>query len=124
MKRKSPISHDLEERGRFWQRALRLQDWFIVFEWQRYHGMDDPSNEANILTQYRHKAARIRIREEQDYPPDAWRPWDLDRLLVHELLHLSLKNVTSDEDTDEEEQFVEVMSTQIVALWRGQIKIP
>jgi hypothetical protein len=113
----------LQERGRFWQRALRLQDWEIFYSWgDVYHVALGIDAEANICMKIRHKAAKIVVRVEDNHASDSFRPYDLDRLIVHELLHLTLLPLGVDEDSNDEEQIVEVLSSQIVALWRGQIK--
>lgn len=113
---------DLDERGRFWQRVLRLQDWDIIYEWKRYHELHGKDAEATCKIAHRHQMAWVSVRHPDDCPPEHTPDMDVDLTIVHELLHITLHPLSDKPDTDTEEVIVEVLSRQIVKLWRGEFK--
>lgn len=77
----------LEERLRYWQKRLRLQDWSIEVRIARLREMDQDC-EAQVNWILSRKMATIQILDQVDYPPDTMGSRDMENDLVHELLHL------------------------------------
>lgn len=75
--------------GREWQSRLRLQDWDILYSFDTY---DEVEGDAKTSFNKQLKTARVRIVTEVTRPyriHNADQPYDIEEILVHELLHLS-----------------------------------
>jgi len=77
----------LEALCREWQGILRLQDWDVKPELVRRFDLLDESRQGECQYELQLKAAVIRVLRAEDLPPSPW-PADLEKTLVHELLHL------------------------------------
>jgi hypothetical protein len=113
----------LEERLAFWQKVLRLQDWRVRVRLVRQRDLRDPGNQGESEWVLENRAAVIRVLEPFDYPSDSVWPQDMERTLVHELLHLHFAPFDAEPDTAEsiaQEQAIDCIATGLVALHRGQ----
>lgn len=76
-----------------WLKILRLTHWEIYFQWD-----DDPENDlalASVQVESDYDIAHVRLA-------DGWRDWDthtLNRVIVHELLHLHFRDYDDVLDT-------------------------
>jgi hypothetical protein len=78
----------LQERLAHWQRVLKLQDWTVFVVIARDHEMDEESNAGEIDVKLAQRIAKIWLRDPIDYTGRQWVPIDLERVLVHEMLHI------------------------------------
>jgi hypothetical protein len=78
---------ELQELCAEWQKILRLQDWEIHVCIARSRDMPE-GMQGCIDMVWPRKEAHISIIDPVDYPPDSWWAQDMERTLVHELLHL------------------------------------
>lgn len=124
-------SEELRDRLAYWQRELRLQDWritvAIVDEPHEFVG--PPSEVANLSGQiqygvaaYRHAMIRL-LRP--DHPtlasgagPQWLAPHDLEQVLVHELLHLYIGDISGRSATSAEEMAIDTIAWTLVTLDR------
>lgn len=60
---------ELEERGTYWQRRLRLQDWRITFKVVNREQMDHPNCSGRVNFTLRLLVADVLIIRPEDYPP-------------------------------------------------------
>jgi hypothetical protein len=103
-----------------WQEVLRLADWQIVIEIRRAKDM----SLANVMGSCTHtlskKIAFIEIMNPRDYPAD-WMDVDVERTVVHELLHCHFAPFEAKNRTPEDiaqEQAIHAISTALVELDR------
>lgn len=82
-----------------WQKRLRMQDWFISLEYPCTN--KDLIGEADGDVEYVEstKCAHIRIIDPETRE-GSLRPFDLEEILVHELLHCKFALLTNGEDWD------------------------
>lgn len=114
---------ELQELCRKWQERLRLQDWDIVVRLVRKRDFaikDGVDGECEWESQ--NKIAIIRILDPIDYDPDCILEQDIERTLVHELLHLHFA-LFREEGIRETllEQAICAISKTLVALARNEI---
>jgi hypothetical protein len=104
-----------------WQERLRLQDWDIFLEIKRFHEMDEATHLGNAHVVPKYHSARIALVHPDDYYTDAWRPYDMEFILVHECLHIWTKQLNLD-DTDaistHEEMMINALARALVKLKR------
>lgn len=77
---------DLKQACEYWQKVLRLQDWTVKVRFVRQYDLHS-SQQANCSSNCAKKCAQIRIVSPDDYSNPEW-PQDVEKSLVHELLHL------------------------------------
>jgi hypothetical protein len=77
---------DLQYLAQLWQKTLRLQDWDIEYSIVRLSGMSDPGHRGEI--EYLLNEATVRILNHRDWEHPGY---DMEKTLVHELLHLRFK---------------------------------
>lgn len=82
---------------RYWQKLLSLQDWEIVVRICAPDDMDNKEVQGEVEYQAHKKAAVVRLLDPRDYPPNPSWPQDMERTLVHELVHLHFAEKTTDE---------------------------
>ena len=103
-----------------WQKILRLQDWKVFVEICRARDLPDDAaghNKIDILK----KKSVIGLLAEIDRSPGAAWQYDLEKDLVHELLHLHF--FAGDELSDAQyvamEQGIEILAEALVSLkWK------
>lgn len=73
-----------------WQKRLRMQDWSIVLQVDCVPGeMVEPDSTGCVSWQESTKSAFIQILDEKYYGDRAL-PYDFEKTLVHELMHLKM----------------------------------
>lgn len=107
---------DVQSICRAWQARLRLQDWDIHCQLVRSFRLTESVAEVESLETKR--VAWVRVMNPWDFPPDSLLPQDVERSIVHELLHLVLSPLAPGEATLAEEQIVNTLSATLVSLWR------
>lgn len=107
---------DLQERLAYWQKVLRLQDWDVSVEIVRRHKVSGRSMGHSDISDMK-RAAHILIADPSDYEGDWFdeRFGDIERVLVHELLHL---NPPLQDNSRETEQTVHAISMALLGLER------
>jgi hypothetical protein len=111
----------LLELTREWQRRLMLQDWLVKVYFVRGSEITGKAGRTNF--QFSKKQAVIRLTELAD--SDGWDiPYDVEKTLVHELLHLSVAGTDPDGnrkglEIDMEEQCVDSLAVAFIAIKRG-----
>ncbi len=71
---------------REWQAVLRLQDWIVQVRFVRHFELNH-TEQGNCSSNCMKKMAQIRIVTPEDYNNPEWQQ-DVEKTLVHELLHL------------------------------------
>ncbi len=79
---------ELEEACYKWQQILRLENWDIVLSIERAKNFADLDNQGEIEYRLELGAAAIRILHPDDWPDNTQWVYDMEKTLVHELLHL------------------------------------
>lgn len=110
---------DLDAILREWQTALRLQHWTITIQYTRRLG-------ASAQNRYfiNSLKSKIEVIDPIDYDADFCNePQDVERSVVHELMHLHFAPISPDNDSPghlHEEQAVETLARAVVAIKRGR----
>ena len=117
---------ELERLCREWQKILRLQDWDIKVKICRQNDMT-PDSQADSTWTLPKKTAIIRLCDPIDYIDVAW-PQDMERSLVHELLHLHLAPIDDFEPGTIKdillEQAVDAMSKALITFAANRLSSP
>jgi hypothetical protein len=92
----------LNEIVQYWQKELRLSDWYIEVRHGNKKEMD--GNIGYLIPCSQYKCAEILVCKFKNYPANAYYPYDPDFIVVHELLHLSQLFYTDDRISDERYQ--------------------
>lgn len=105
-----------------WKERLGLHDWVITLVDNCFPGDMCLANKAgDTAWSEENKTARIEIMDPQYYG-DRITPFDFERILVHELLHLKLSLVSSDVGNLQERymhQIIEDLAKALVQAKRG-----
>lgn len=114
-----------DERLRYWQQKLRLQDWEIELHLVSWREIGERAG-AQVRWLELHKYALVQICREDDWKPEDFGPdhdYDGERLLVHELLHLVLSDLPFDHDrtVDAEELAINILTDALLALDRRSV---
>jgi len=103
-----------------WQPALRLQHWTITIQYTRRLGAS-----AQVRYLVNSLKAKIEVIDPIDYDADFCNePQDVERSVVHELVHLHFAPISPDNDSPghlHEEQAVEALSRAIVGIKRAAL---
>jgi len=108
---------DLERVCAAWQEVLRLRDWEIKIRFCAAFDIDRDSM-GEIHFRLPKKAAAIRILKPDHFEPNEDFPQDIEKTIVHELLHLHYCDLTSDGFNLAEERAVNAISSGLVSLKR------
>ncbi|OKP91318.1 hypothetical protein [Paenibacillus sp. P32E] len=103
-----------------WQKVLRLQDWDVKTSIKRARDMNLDANGV-ITVHLEHRLASIRILDPLDYSPEELHPQDMEKILVHELLHIHLFPMTKDYEghlATAEEQAINMITSSLIELSR------
>ena len=115
-----------------WQKILRCQDWAIDISIDRYSHMDGGELAGFICRDFSHKYAHIHLMDPADidkttYHDDNTFPYDMEQVLVHELLHLQTHYFEPEKDGgilwDQIEQFVDQTAWALIKLDRQGIEM-
>ncbi len=111
-----------------WQKILRLQDWDVRTSIIRERDMVTTESNAEISVNVQHRLAQLRIVDPIDYGDDNLNPLDMERYLVHELLHIHLWPFTESLEgpfQDAEEQALNMIAGALIELKRrGERNVP
>lgn len=113
----------LAERCDYWMRRLRLQDWDIRLGIIRERDFATGLGAAGEFSAWPNKKlVAINLLDPVDYEDDLHIEYDMEVILVHELLHIHFLDVGEQENkserTDAEEIAVHVLSTTLVTIDR------
>lgn len=77
-----------------WVHILHLEGWHISFEW-KVPGHCMNVEESVGATKYQHSTGQaiVQMVDPEDYPKDTPFPYDYEKTLVHELLHLKFADL-------------------------------
>lgn len=78
----------LQEVCSFWQETLHLQDWDILIRFTRADEMRGAEIQGECGWVYAVKEATIHILDPQDFDESLAFGFDIEKVIVHELLHL------------------------------------
>ncbi len=109
---------DLEPLVQKWAAILKLQDWEVLARYARDWDIRERS-EGQATISIRLKTCTIRILDPVDYCDSSW-PQDVERVLVHELIHCHLEFFGKAEGVadDMREQAVESLTRALIGLDR------
>jgi hypothetical protein len=113
----------LQKSCEFWQEKLRLQDWEIKCFIKRAADMMLENSQGAIDWVLQSKQANIHILNPIDYPSETWAQ-DMEKTLVHELIHLHYASFTNDIERGSiehafMEQSIDLLAVSLVNLKRG-----
>lgn len=80
----------LQAKLSLWRRRLNLTDWDITVAIVPMSDLIDEDAERQVEFCLLKKQADIKLITPEEYPKDALRDYDMEVLLVHELLHISM----------------------------------
>lgn len=107
-----------------WQRRLRLQDWRVTVSFAVPGQMSQTYHHGECATCAPRKLARIKVLRPDCHPGDEFEaPYDMEAILVHELLHLHTNGMNIAPSSAEDvamEQMVDLVAEALVALKRGE----
>lgn len=109
-----------------WQKTLRLRDWDVVVQLSRIFDMPVADSVGLCTWLMPAKTATIRILDPADYDPAYVHPFDPEKTLVHELLHLHFAPFFPDGEAGENvahEQAIESIAKALVTVKRGVIPV-
>lgn len=114
---------ELQERLKYWQEKLRLQDWIVEVQISRGKDMMEDTCACVDYTLSK-KMASVKILDPIDYPDDVMGERDMENDLVHELLHLHFAPINEHFNDDNEiystfeEQAVESIASGLISAER------
>jgi hypothetical protein len=79
---------DLTVAKNYWQKQLRLQDWNIAIRFAHDIELDGDESEGTCAIWEKSKEAEVSIIYPDEYPKDAVFAQNIQRTIVHELLHI------------------------------------
>lgn len=106
-----------------WQKILRLQDWAVKVFIKRARDMSLEGGQGEVHWGLQSKSASILLLDPLDYPPGLRQEQDMEKTLVHELLHLHSAPFDNFEYESLEntalEQAIDLTAEALVELKRG-----
>lgn len=113
-----------------WQERLGLQDWAIVLRYNcKFSDLETQDSVGETLWNITIKNATIRIISKEEYGTDRTLPFDFEKTLVHELLHLKFGIIDSMNSTYESKvvdelrhQLIDDLARALVMAKRGETK--
>ncbi len=114
---------ELKDLCREWQKKLHLENWNIMVDIKRRDEFDLDDCQGEIHYHLSSAEACISIEDHCDWPMDTPFKQDMEKTLVHELLHIPMAIFEPDEDDepikhDLWEQFIETMARNLVSIKR------
>lgn len=113
---------EVQEACEKWKKILRLQDWVTKSGIYRERDMRLDGCNGECEWQLKTKIATIRILDPIDYPENLIIEQDMEKTLVHELLHLHFAPLYADTDDksidDAQEQAIDCIANALVNLNR------
>lgn len=113
-----------------WQERLGLQDWVIrLYPNCERKEVDEGNSIGETLWQTTNKTAIIKIMAEKEYDEEYMIPYDFEKTLVHELLHIKFSLIDKDLNTYEgivaeqvRHQLIDDLARAFVMAKRGETK--
>jgi hypothetical protein len=103
-----------------WQKILGIQDWAVIVSILRHDNMPIHDTAGSMTIRKLKNIGNMALLDPIDHVNLAV-PIDMEKTVVHELLHLVLSPLKIDDaQNDEEEVVIEKLSSALVALKRGQ----
>jgi len=103
-----------------WQNRLALDEWKIEARIVRQNDLN-PDTLGNLKWNSLHHTATIKVLDPRDYDmPPAQIPQDMERTVVHELVHLELAVLPRDGSPKVEERVVNRVTEALLGLDRGE----
>jgi hypothetical protein len=99
-----------------WQRELLIEHWTVRLDFRRREVLDYREGRINIVAA--RCEASIEILDQRDRCENPDFPYDNERVIVHELLHIVLDDITEDVATLREEQTIHNLSRTLTNLKR------
>lgn len=105
---------------RLWQQRLALQEWKIDARIVRQRDLN-PDTLGNLKWTSTSHTAAIKVLDPRDYDMPAEQiPQDIERTVVHELVHLELSVLPRDGSPKVEERVVNRMTEALLGMDRGE----
>lgn len=110
-----------------WQERLGLQDWVIILRYNLKLEDMDGNNAGLTVWNNVNKIAEVHIMREEEY--NSLVPYDYERILVHELLHIKFGFLQTEPKNYEEivfdeaqHQLIDDLARALVMAKRGETK--
>lgn len=113
--------NEVQEKCRLWQQRLRLADWDVEVKIVARRDISSSCIGGEVEWLLDDKTANIKLLDVDDYPKDALRPSDMEKTLVHELLHLLVAPFDAPSGTAEalaQEQMINAVAGALIQLSR------
>ena len=118
----TPTREELDALLAEWQRRLRLRDWDVRIKCVRGYDISLPGTDGTCTWQLETKRAIVEILDPMDYPPSRFGyDQDVERTLVHELLHLHFAPFAATDDRladAAQEQAIDLIAAALVSAKR------
>lgn len=99
---------------KFWQSKLNLDEWRIKFNVDcKTADFINKDVQGEVELESIGKSAVIRIQKEEEYPEDCILPFNFEKTLIHELLHIKFCQIEMMTKTDVEDNIVHHMIDNI-----------
>lgn len=111
----------LKQKCAEWQKILRLQDWDVRTSIRRAADMKLKDANAEISVNVQHRLADITVLDPIDFGKFELNPQDMEKSLVHELLHIHNRTFTiglNEQLQDAEEQAINMVAGALIQLYR------
>lgn len=122
MSREERALRELERASRrilgLWQTLLRLDDWDI--ELSVVKGYEGPGSYAFIRHEERSKVAALFLVDLRDWQPGTVSVDGLEDTIIHELLHLRVRESGYDYDEEKEEKLVHQLARSFLAISKAR----
>lgn len=99
-----------------WKRELFLSHWQTTIKFKRREVLED--REGRVYVTKTRLEASIEILDERDRCENPDFPYDTERTIVHELLHIAMDDLSEEVASDREEQIVHNLSRTLTNLKR------
>lgn len=119
---------ELAERCAYWQRVLRIADWKIGVKYAHSYEVEH-DNIGTVKIWSEEKAALVNLIYPAEYEPGPWdtvEPYDEEKTLVHELLHVLMEPHAPKKETPQHtafEQTINLLAHALVGLDRHAEKL-
>jgi hypothetical protein len=111
---------DLDRWVRLWQTRLALDEWKIEARIVRQNELN-PDTLGNLKWNSLHHTANLKVLDPRDYDMPAEQiPQDMERTVVHELVHLELSVLPRNGSAKVEERVVDRITEALLGLDRGE----
>ena len=104
-----------------WIKILGLSEWTIRAKITRSEELSDNGNQGEVCKVNVTRMASIKLRDPIDWPSDCMGEYDMEEVLVHELLHCSFSLLDTDHELREnvQHQLLNDMARAFIKTARG-----